>query len=238
MDDHSGGADKLTPMMEADADASTVGADARGHLPTEKERAYQLILARITDGSYPQGSRLVLRDLASSFRMSTIPVREAIAQLEAAGWVRSERHRGAVVAALSPEDWADALRHLAVIEGYATALAAPHLDGAALEELRGLDAEMQAAVDANDFQLLQRSSEAFHRRIIERCPSRSVREATIRLHDRIGVVDQRAMSLLMTPHAVADHERLLDLIESGASSDRIEQAARSHRMAAERPRVA
>ena len=65
--------------------------------------------------------------LAEEFSVSALPVREAIRRLEAEGLVIFRPNAGAQVAPADPGLFDEEMSVLAVIEGYATALAAPLL---------------------------------------------------------------------------------------------------------------
>ena len=52
---------------------------------------------QIQDGGLAPGTRLRQNEIAERFGVSTTPVREAFAQLQAEGLVRIDPHRGAVV---------------------------------------------------------------------------------------------------------------------------------------------
>jgi len=56
---------------------------------------------RIIAGELPEGSPLRQEALATELGVSRIPIREAIRQLEAEGFVQSELHKGTIVRALS-----------------------------------------------------------------------------------------------------------------------------------------
>ncbi len=66
--------------------------------------------------------------LAEEFGVSALPVREAIRRLEAEGLVVYRPNAGAQVAPADPRRLQEEMAVLAVLEGYATALAAPHSD--------------------------------------------------------------------------------------------------------------
>src|SRR5690606_23538307 len=72
---------------------------------SKSQRAYRSIKAKIYDGSYSPGYRLVLNRLAAELQVSTVPVREAIRMLEAEGLVHFERNIGAQVAMIDPTQY-------------------------------------------------------------------------------------------------------------------------------------
>ncbi len=94
---------------------------------SKSQLAYRTIKERISDGSYSPGYRLVLGRIAEELGVSAVPVREAIRMLEAEGLVQFERNVGAQVAMLDPTEYQVTMQTLALVEGFATAVSAPHM---------------------------------------------------------------------------------------------------------------
>jgi DNA-binding GntR family transcriptional regulator len=93
---------------------------------------------RILDGRFPGGAPLRQDMLAEEFGVSRIPVREALFQLEAEGFVRISPHKGATVAALSVEEVKEAFELRALLEPRLLKHSAPHLrpeDFAAMDQV-------------------------------------------------------------------------------------------------------
>ena len=65
---------------------------------SKKDVVYEVIKENIIQGVYEPGSRLVIDELVTQLHVSQIPIREAIKQLEADGFVNYETHVGARVA--------------------------------------------------------------------------------------------------------------------------------------------
>ena len=59
---------------------------------------------QIIRGVIPEGAQLRQDAIANQFKVSRIPVREALRQLDAEGLITILPNRGAIVPALSPED--------------------------------------------------------------------------------------------------------------------------------------
>jgi DNA-binding GntR family transcriptional regulator len=59
---------------------------------------------RILSGEIDEGTQLMQEQLAAEFGISKVPIREALFQLEAEGFVTQQFHRGAVVSGLSPAE--------------------------------------------------------------------------------------------------------------------------------------
>jgi DNA-binding GntR family transcriptional regulator len=195
------------------------------------ELAYGTIKQRIFDGTYAPGHRLVLDRIAGELAVSVVPVREAVRRLEAEGHVEFERNVGARVARFDTDQYVPSMHVLALLEGYAAALAAPHLRRQDIARARRINRRMRAAV--GDPLRHTALNHELHFVIYERCPNRHVRSLVevewarldaIRRSDFIFVPADRAKD------SADEHEELLSLLEAGADPDRIETAARDHKL--------
>jgi DNA-binding GntR family transcriptional regulator len=130
------------------------------------EQVRNHILARIANGQYPPGYKIVEARIAEELHVSTIPVREAIRELVAKRVLEHLLHRGARVREVSMAETVDALRVKAVLEGLAARLAGPKL----LElvpKLREYVTTMLGSVARHDFVEFQNQNQSFHRTIVE-----------------------------------------------------------------------
>ena len=76
----------------------------------------ELIRDRIVEGIYSGGQQIRQEAIAEEFGVSRIPIREALVQLEAEGFVQIHTHKGAVVAQLTVEDAIDIFEARLVLE--------------------------------------------------------------------------------------------------------------------------
>lgn len=76
----------------------------------------ELIRDRIISGVYPGGQQIRQEAIAEEFGVSRIPIREALVQLEAEGFVQIHTHKGAIVAQLTVEDAIDIFEARLVLE--------------------------------------------------------------------------------------------------------------------------
>lgn len=89
---------------------------------------------RIMAGAIPEGQQLRQEALAADLGVSRIPVREALRQLEAEGFVSIASHRGAVVSKLSLDEIAELFELRIRLECWLLGLAVPQMRGSDLEE--------------------------------------------------------------------------------------------------------
>jgi len=82
---------------------------------------------KILSGELQEGEQLRQEAIAAEFEISRIPVREALSHLAGEGLVKIVGNRGAVVAALSPDEIMQLFETRAVLEKYMLQQAIPHI---------------------------------------------------------------------------------------------------------------
>jgi len=199
---------------------------------SKHERAYQIIRSRIVDGTYGPGYRLVLDALAREFEISPMPVREAIRRLEAEGWVRFQHNVGAEVAPLNKAEWEQTMHTLALLEGYATALAAPEMRPKDIERARGINERLRATLGSLDALRFSELNREFHFALYARCKNEYLIGLVREAWDRLDAIGRSVFPFipLRAEASVDEHEALIELIETGASPTEIELAARTHKL--------
>lgn len=206
---------------------------ARGEAPTNKhERAYRLIRERIEAGMYQPGQRLVIDALARDMDMSQVPIREAIRRLQAEGWVTYRHNSGPEIANIGLEQWQATMEVLAVLEGYATALAAPTVRKQDVRVLRQHVSAMQRAMERFDLLAFSDGNRAFHSVIYARCPNPVLVE---RISETQAQLDAMRATLFPSvpqrgAESIAEHRQLVELLEKRASFEAIERCAREHKL--------
>jgi DNA-binding GntR family transcriptional regulator len=195
--------------------------------------AYEWIKSGITSGRFAPGYRLVLGAIAAELSISVVPVREAIRLLEAEGFVTFERNVGARVALIDEAEYVNAMEALAVVEGFATALAAPKLGADDIAVARAVNDEMRLCLAHFDPLRFTELNRRFHALLFDGCPNSEVLDLVRRGWSRLSRL--RSSTFTFVPgrshESVAEHESLLSLIESGSEPLGIELAIRRHRMA-------
>jgi DNA-binding GntR family transcriptional regulator len=199
---------------------------------TKQQRLYDGLRERILSGSYGPGFRLVIDTIAREFGVSALPVREAIRRLEAEGLVVYRANAGAQVAPAEPGLFEEDMTVLAVLEGYATALAAPHLVDDDVQRLRRITADMVSDMERMDSLAFGRHNREFHGLIYERCPNASLVAMLRDVDRRLDAI--RRTVFVQIPYrgadSVAEHRALIELLEQGSPSELIEAAAREHKL--------
>nr|WP_158867727.1 GntR family transcriptional regulator [Leifsonia sp. AG29] len=201
--------------------------------PSKSQLAYEFIRARIDDGRYGSGLRLVLGQIAGELGVSVVPVREAIRRLEAEGLVTFEKNVGAQVALLHEAEYTYTMETLALVEGAATRLSAPLLTGDQLHRARLINRELVACLDDFVPHRFTQLNQEFHSVLFEECPNPHILDLVHRGWNRLTVLRDSTFAFVpgRARESVDEHEHILQLIESEADALEIELAARNHRLA-------
>jgi DNA-binding GntR family transcriptional regulator len=124
------------------------GADSSSsliHFGHVQEAVVDRIRDMIVSGELKPGDRLRQDELAETFGVSTMPIREALRQLQAEGLVAFQPRRGAAVAALSVAEYEEIYRIREALEILACGWAAEDFDRIPIDDLRKLLAEIEQA---------------------------------------------------------------------------------------------
>lgn len=199
---------------------------------TKQEQVYNAVRAKIVEGTYGPGYRLVIDRIAEDFSVSALPVREAIRRLEAEGLVIFRANVGAQVSPADPRLFEQNLAMLAVMEGYATRLAAPLMDEQALAEAEVTIGEMADSVEHLDILGIGTANHRFHAVIVSRCGNPPLIALVEDVGRRLDAIRRTVFTHIpyRGQSSVEDHREILELIRRRAKPDKIEQAARAHKM--------
>jgi DNA-binding GntR family transcriptional regulator len=129
---------------------------------TLQERAYRRICDLILDGEIAPGQIVTIQNLAEAFGVSTMPVREALKRLTAAGALSLLTGRSIGIPRLSIERLADLRRVRLSVEGLATEWAADLMEADELAHLQRQCALLSRAAKDENVRDYLRANRAFH----------------------------------------------------------------------------
>jgi DNA-binding GntR family transcriptional regulator len=131
------------------------------------QRVHDHLRDEIISGSLTPGTELHEVALAASFGVSRGPIRDALGRLATEGLVTIRPRRGAVVRALSSDEFIEAYQVREALEIMAVRLAVPKLTGEDLDAMERLIEDMAGLADAGDVQGFFEANAAFHQRFFE-----------------------------------------------------------------------
>lgn len=180
----------------------------RDQHPTAQDLVLETLREAILDGILPPGARLRQEDLASAFRTSRIPVREALRVLEYEGLARSEPHRGFTVTALDADQIEEIYELRTVLETHAVRVAIPLLTQPDLDELQRLYDGMDESQPA-DSKLAKR--EQFYLRLYSVTARPRLVGLIARLHQEVA----RSLRWQLVEQSPSHHEIFFEAVKAG-----------------------
>lgn len=147
-----------TPILEPATGSSAAAVNRR----PLREFIRDGIRDRISDGTYPPGTRLVERDLATEFEVSRLPVREALRMLDTEGFVEMLATRGVIVRQLSHVDVEELFDVREALETTAFRKAAQRATKTDVKCLEALARRAERAVTVGDRDTVYACNVEFH----------------------------------------------------------------------------
>ena len=195
------------------------------HLSLRERIVARLRQAIVTGDLAPQ-SRLFEPALARQLNVSRTPLREAIRQLEAEGFVTTVPRVGSFVSEITPQDAADLYAIRTVIEGLAARQAADNPDPAKRDILEKILSNL--AKRTGDYRQYHEISGRFHDIIVELSRNRRLQGIYLSLAQHVSRMRTLSLAVRGRPErSLRDHRRIASAILRGRGAD-AEQAMRAH----------
>jgi DNA-binding GntR family transcriptional regulator len=133
---------------------------------SKKDLIIQQLRAEIVSGQIPPGMKLSEARLAERFGVSRMPVRDALKELESAGFVTIEQRRGTFVRGMSRSEILDLFEVREAVEGMAARLCAHRANNDLLAKLDDIIETMSRQVEILDMDGYSQTDERFHELIL------------------------------------------------------------------------
>lgn len=174
---------------------------------------YDALRQAIIEGTLPDGMALRQEELARRFQTSRIPVREAISKLEQQGLVTTRRHRGAVVARITIEEFDEIFDLRALLEGEVIRRAVPAMSSETLAQARDFCDRFRASSDPAEWGALNRQ---FHIALYQAANLPNHMDLINTIFDRIDRYLRAQLSLTEGRNTAAiEHEQILQACVDG-----------------------
>lgn len=196
--------------------------------PPLAEKVAEVLREAIIAGALEPGSRVNESEIASRYRISRSPVREALRLLQQEGLVAMEPRRGAFVKRLTPHEVVEVYDVKSMLEGHATGLATRRMSEADLGRLVACVARMEREVAAGEMTAYVESTREFHEIIVHGCGNATLASIYQGLERKIHWL--RTLSLSRPGRvevSLADHRAILDAMRRRDAAE-AERIARTH----------
>ena len=172
----------------------------------------------ILKGDYRDGEKLDENRLASEFKVSRTPIREAFQKLASSGLIEQIPNRGVYVCQPGPIELVELFELMAELESSCARLAAMRISDAAIDELLAANKACQQAVENSDNNDYYDHNETFHLIIYRQSGNRMLEAEAVRLHQRLKPyrrLQLQARGRLV--QSMSEHESIVKALTSGDS---------------------
>jgi DNA-binding GntR family transcriptional regulator len=189
---------------------------ARKQSSTRTEMLRLRLADEIVAGQLLPGTKLDEQELADRFGVSRTPVREALRQLAAGGFVQMRPHRGVVVAALTSAQLAEMFDVLAPLEALAARLSAERMTAAERRQLEALHQSSAPAMQRSDADAYEELNVAFHEAIFRGSHNGFLCDTALGVRARVRPYSRGQFHLLgRLAKSFAEHGRVVEAILRG-----------------------
>jgi DNA-binding GntR family transcriptional regulator len=199
-------------------------------ISSKKDLVKQALREAILSGELAPGTRLIIDDLASQLGVSPIPVREALQQLQAEGYVEIQPFLGTRVTPIEAESVVEVFSLLETIEIVSSRYACLHLTEEEHQSLKQMVANMDELVRTRDAEAWSQENRRFHQVICDHAGTRliaSVLSKVLDHWDRLHRVFLKEVFADRLPEAQEEHRQILAAIEA-SDPDGVEAVIRKH----------
>ena len=170
----------------------------------------------ILNGDLVGGTRLSLGEIASTFDVSTTPVREALRELSFEGLVRIDSYRGGVVTAVTKPEVEEIIRIRQALEPMAAREA---VEGMTPQILAAAEEILDEMAASDSWDVWVHGNRAFHQKLYEAASSRRLVSVINGLQNTQVVFVSATLrkSPILKETATKDHHEMLNAIRSGDS---------------------
>jgi DNA-binding GntR family transcriptional regulator len=186
---------------------------------------YASVREQLQRGEIGYEDRLVDHEIAASMNVSRMPVREALMQLKAEGYLQSTS-RGFVLPQFTPTDVANIFEIRLLLEPTAAASACLNSTVEGMGRMKIAATEAERAHKKSDFGLYVEANTAFRTAWVEMVPNPHLAQIISRLRDhaqavRIATLKEREFRVLSLKHTRSILEAFL-MRDAQAARDRVE----------------
>lgn len=168
----------------------------------------------IIRGNFRPGERLRLRDLADRYKISTMPVREALQVLQMEGLVAGEARKGMTVIKLTAAELEDIYDMRANLEAMATRIAVSQITKETLAAMTVVQSQLENIEGQGDVVRVVELNAQFHKLLYAASQRPHLCTNIEMLRRRISHYFNAYMSNLGA-HAMQEHHAIIDACQNG-----------------------
>lgn len=183
---------------------------------TAADKLAEALAEAILAGEFAPGSRLDEQHLAQRYSVSRTPVREALRQLATTGLIEVRPRRGAIVAAVTPDQLEDLFVAMGELEATCARLAAISMTTTERRKLQVLHERMEQLATSGDAMAFADANHAFHTMIYAGSHNAVIADMTAALRRRLAPFRRAQFHLEgRPPRSHGEHDAVVAAILRG-----------------------
>jgi len=197
------------------------------------QKVYRILKTRIIKGNLKPGEKLLENKIAERLGVSRTPVREALRELRAEGFVETSPNRAIIVSTIAFDEILDLLQVRGVLEGLAANIAAKKINPKKIENFNKIINQMKHytgndLVSQKSILDFTRLDIEFHDLILNICGNKWLIQMHNNLKNHIKRFRIRSFSVPGTfSKSLNEHCKILDALKKG-DSELAEKLSRIH----------
>jgi DNA-binding GntR family transcriptional regulator len=198
-------------------------------MPTISTRIYKELAGQIISGKLAPGKKLEEKQLAAQFGASRTPIREALRELAARGFIELIPRRGGVVTRIGLDQLVDMLEAECEVEALCARLAAQRMTALEKSEIESVYATMGTITPEQNHGAYLELNQEFHTRICAGAHNATIGAMTRELRDRLAPFRQsQAQSVEeRLVRSMQEHKEIVVAILAG-NAEQAYEAMRRH----------
>ncbi len=178
------------------------------------QKVYRALKTEIIKGSLKPGTKLLEGKIAKQMKVSRTPIREALRELAAEGFVKISPNQGVVVSNASIEDVQEVLQIRGVLEGLAARLATKIISEEEIKELEKYQKQMEYYTKKNDVLAFSEMDAEFHELILNVCGNNRLIQIRKNLSDQAHRYRIRSLSVPgRLKYSLKEHQGVVEALK-------------------------
>ena len=178
------------------------------------QKVYRVLKTEIIKGSLKPGTKLSEGKIAKQMDVSRTPIREALRELAAEGFVKISPNQGVVVRNASIKDVQEVLQIRGVLEGLAARLAAKMINKEEIKELENYLKQMEYYTNKDDALAFSEMDAEFHELILGICGNNRLIQIRKNLSDQAHRYRIRSLSIPgRLKYSLKEHREIVEALK-------------------------
>jgi len=190
------------------------------------QKVYRALKTEIIKGSLKPGTKLSEGKIAKQMEVSRTPIREALRELAAEGFVKISPNQGVVVSNASVEDVQEVLQIRGVLEGLAARLATKTINEEEIKELEKYQKRMEHYTNKDEVLAFSEMDAEFHELILNICGNNRLIQIRKNLSDQAHRYRIRSLSIPgRLKYSLKEHQEIVEALKrkNAEQADRLSQ---------------